>query len=73
MYITDIKVNDGRKIKLTICKSDLTLKTSILFYSNGLAIWHGFPDIMHIKANNGQKPAILNLIELKFFMAYSYL
>ena len=25
------------------------LKQQILFYSDGLAIWHGFPDIMHIK------------------------
>ena len=22
-------------------------KPRILFYSNGLAIWHGFPDITH--------------------------
>ena len=25
------------------------LELHILFYSNGLAIWSGFPDIMHIK------------------------
>ena len=25
------------------------LKLHILFYSNGLAIWSGFPDIMHLK------------------------
>ena len=24
----------------------------IMFYSNGVAIWHGFPDITHIKVNN---------------------
>ena len=51
----------------------------ILFYNNGLAIWHGFPDIKHskdsfpdithIKVNNGRKSAILKLIELKFFRA----
>ena len=28
---------------------DMTLKPHILFYSNGLAIWHGFRDITHIK------------------------
>ena len=27
----------------------MTLKPHILFYSNGLAIWHGFRDITHIK------------------------
>ena len=25
------------------------LELHILFYSNGLAIWSGFPDIMHIE------------------------
>ena len=39
-------------------------------FGNGLAIWHGFPNIRHIKVNNGRKSAILNLIELKFFRAY---
>ena len=29
------------------------LKLHILFHSNGLAIWHGFPDIRHIKVNYG--------------------
>ena len=42
-----------------------------LFYSNGLAIWHGFPAITYIiEVNNGQKPAISNFIELKFPRAY---
>ena len=44
----------------------------VLADSNGLASWHGFPDITHIKVNNGHKSesAILNFIELKFFRAY---
>ena len=29
-----------------------SLKSHILFDSNGLAIWHSFPDSMHIKVNN---------------------
>ena len=37
---------------------------------NGLAIWHGFPYISHIKGNNDHKSAILNFIELKCFRAY---
>ena len=43
------------------------------FYCNGLAVQHGFPDIMYIKVNNGHQPAILNLIQLIFFRAYPYL
>ena len=31
-----------------------TGKPHILFCINGLAIWHGFPDITHIKVNNGR-------------------
>ena len=42
----------------------------ILFHGNGLAIWHSFPDITHIKANNGLESTILNLIRLNFFRAY---
>ena len=34
------------------------LKPHILFYSNGLAIWYDFPDITHIKVNNGQLSAL---------------
>ena len=30
------------------------LELQILFYSNGLAIWSGFPDITHLKKNNGR-------------------
>ena len=45
-------------------------KKKILFHNNGLAIWHGFPDITHIEVINGRKLAILNFIELTFFRAY---
>ena len=48
----------------------IAMKSHILFYSKGVVIWHGFPDITHIKINNGSKSAIFNLIELKFFRAY---
>ena len=73
MYITYIKDNDGRKlaifnlINLKFCRAyNLSLKLHILFYSNGLAVWHGFPDITHINVNNDCKS---NLIELKCFRA----
>ena len=38
------------------------MKPHILIYSNGLAIWHSFHDITHIKVNNCLKSIILNLI-----------
>ena len=44
----------------------------MLFYSNGLAIWHGLPDIRLIKVYNSRTSAILNLIELEFVEAYPY-
>ena len=31
----------------------ILLKPHILFYSNGLAIWHGLPDIKQIKVHYG--------------------
>ena len=43
-----------------------SLKSHILFYSNGLAI-------THIKVNYDRYSAILNLVELRFFRAYLYL
>ena len=49
------------------------LKLQILFYSNGLAIWSGFPVITHIEVKSGRRSAILNLIKLKCFMVYPYL
>ena len=57
-------------IKMTFLK---TLKTHILLYGYHLATWYSFPDITHIKVNNGLQLAILNLIELTFFMEYPYL
>ena len=44
-----------------------------LFYGYGLSFSHGFPDIMNIKVNNGNKSAIFNFIELKLLRAYPYL
>ena len=69
MYITDIKVNDGCKlpilslIKLTFFRAYPYLKPHTLLNSNGLANWHGFPDITQINVNDGCKSVIL-----KFFM-----
>ena len=40
------------------------MKPHFWFYSNGLAIWHSFPDITHSKVNNGLKSTILNMIEI---------
>ena len=36
---------------------------------NGLIIYHSFPDITHKKVNSGHKSAILNLMEVTFFIA----
>ena len=49
------------------------LKSHILFYSNGLAIWHGLPNNGHVKVNNGRLAAILNLDEFKFFKMHPLL
>ena len=46
-------------------------KTSVLFYSNGLAIWHSLSDITHITVNYGRWSAILHLINLKFSQGIS--
>ena len=74
MYITDIKVSH------ILIRSSWhfsghypSLKPHILFYSNGLAIWHSFPDITHTEVNDGLKSAILNLTEFTFFKAYGSL
>ena len=45
-------------------------ESHILFHSNGLAIWQGFPDIMHIKVINATSRPFFNFIELKCFRAY---
>ena len=66
MYITDINVNDGRKltrtfvnyIKLDIFQGISSLKPHILFYSNSLAIWHSFSDTTHTRVHNGIRSAI---------------
>ena len=49
------------------------LKSHILFYDNGLAIYHGLPSNGHVKVNNGRLAAILNLIKLKFFKMHPLL
>ena len=51
---TYIYVNNGHKspilnlIKLTFLRAYPSLKPHILFYSNGVAIRHGLPDITHL-------------------------
>ena len=66
MYITDIKVNYGRKsailnlIKLIFFRAHPSLKPNILFYSDDLAVWHGFQDITH-------RPIKINMAESRPF------
>ena len=54
--ITHIKANDGRMsaifnlLELKFFRVYPSLKPHILFYSDGLAIWHCFPDITHIQS-----------------------
>ena len=38
-------------IKVTVFRVYPSLKPHILFYSNGLDIWHCLPDIRHIQVN----------------------
>ena len=45
-------------------------KSHILFYTNGLVIWHGFQDTCNKYIINQQCPHVSHLIELKYFMAY---
>ena len=47
------------------------LKPHIMFNTNGLAMWHGFPVIMHIKVKTGRRSAILKLIMLNFFHGFN--
>ena len=42
-------------------------KTHTLFYSNGLAIYHGLPNIGHVKMNNGRKGGHFEFDQVKFF------
>ena len=73
--ITNIEFNNDRisailnMIELNLFRAYRSQNLHVLFYSNGLAIWHGFSDITHIKDNNDHKLPILNLIELKFLRA----
>ena len=39
-------------------------KAHILFYSNVLAIWHGFPNMSHFEVDNGHKSAMFIFIQL---------
>ena len=59
-------VNNGHKtvilsFKNTFFRACSFLKPHVLFYTTDLAIWHGFPDITHIEADNDPKSAIWNL------------
>ena len=60
-------------IKFKLFMVDPHLKPHILFKSNGLAIWHGFPVITHIEVKSGSRLTIFNLIKLEFFMVYHYI
>ena len=39
-----------------------------MVHSNNLEIWHGFPDITHIKVNNGHKGKGISLTEMAHFV-----
>ena len=52
-------------IKLNFFTEYPYLKLHILFYSNGLAIWSGFPDITHIKKNNGRFVGHRDLVSVR--------
>ena len=65
-YITDIKVNDGRKSVILNLIKFFRAYSALKPCSNGLVIWHIFPDNMHIEVNNGRKSATLNVIEFRF-------
>ena len=54
-------------IELRISMAYPSLKVHILFYSDGLAIWHSCADIGILKSiNNERKSTTLNFIESKF-------
>ena len=59
--------------KLKISRVHPPPKNHILFYSNGLAIYHSLPNNGHVKVNNGLKATILNLIKLIFFKLHPLL
>ena len=56
--------------KLTFFRVHPPMKSLILFYSNGLVIWHSFPDIMHMEVNNGDKSGHFEFDQIKVFVAY---
>ena len=49
-------------IELKFYRAYSSMKPHILFYRNGLAIWHGFPDITHIKNNADNLPFWRDLV-----------
>ena len=69
----DLKLAILNFIELRLSRPYPSLKPHILFYCNGLVIWHGLPDIKHNKVNYGRYSAIFNLIKLKCFRAYPFL
>ena len=56
--ISHIKVNNLKMIEFRFFKAYSSVKQHILIYSNGPGIWHGLPDIRHIKVNYGRWSAI---------------
>ena len=49
-----------------MCQGILLPEIALSSCGNALAIWHGFPDITHIKVNNRRNPVILNFDRLTF-------
>ena len=48
---------ESQTFELIFFRVHPSIESDILFYSkysNGLAIWHGFPDIMHSIVNDGR-------------------
>ena len=67
MYATEFKVNDDYKLAIF---NLINLKPHILFHSNGVAIWHGLPDITYINANSCCQTENFKFDEVEFFRAY---
>ena len=66
--ITDIKVMMFERLSLIKLTFSSLPEAKHFVLWNCLAIWHSFPDIVHLKVNiNGRKSAILNLMKLIFF------
>ena len=65
--ITRIKVNNDHHFKFHRGEISQGIfhheTTHILFDSNGLATWYGFPEITHFQVENCHMSAIFNLIE----------